>query len=151
MYCSKCGTLVPEKLNYCNNCGDKIAKGGDLGDNKSLFVSVITAVGLISILGLGLLLGLVAVLLENTVKIEAIMMISIAYLITLFGINFSLIRLMSKLLGGNSDKKTNKIESFQPPQLSIPTNPRLGEYQQPLSSVTDSTTRLFDEQLVERK
>jgi len=151
MYCAKCGTVVTEKLNYCNSCGEKLTKdkGGD--SHESVLSTLLKSIGFISVAGLGLFVGLVAVLLNKGMTHEAVAIISGCYLATLFGICFSLTRLMSKLIDIKPSEKAESLsQSFQTPQLVMPTNPQLGEYQQPIGSVTDHTTRTFDEVLIKR-
>ncbi len=150
MYCSKCGILIPEKLNYCNSCGEKLGKNNEDENTKPLLNTLLKSVAFISVSGLGLFVALVAVLLNRGVNYETLGIISMLYLATLFGICFSLIRLMSKLIVVNIDKKLERAEILQTPQLSMPTNPQLNEYQQPVGSVTEHTTRTFDEAFVKR-
>ena len=144
MYCSNCGSLVNEKLNYCKSCGGKVVKDDDGENTKPMLNTLVTSVGFIGVLGLGILVGLVGVLLKNSVPNDVVGIIVAFYLATLFGICFSLIRLMSKLLDTNIDKKTDKIKTSQPSQLAQPPAPQLNEYHQPIGSVTEHTTRNFE-------
>ncbi len=151
MYCAKCGTVVTEKLNYCNSCGGKLAKSTDGESHRPLLDTILLSVGLISVIGLSLFLGLVVLLLFNGMSREAVAIISGCYLATLFAICFSLTRLMGKLIDIKPNQKAEgSHQTFQPPQLVMPTNPQLGEYQQPVGSVTDHTTRTFDEVLIKK-
>ena len=95
-------------------------------------------------MGLGILVGLVGVLLKNSVPNDVVGVIIVFYLATLFGICFSLIRLMSKLINANVGKKTDKIGMSQTPQFAQPPTPPLNEYYQPVRSVTENTTRNFE-------
>ena len=119
-------------------------------ETVSPFKALITTLAFVALGGLGILVGLIALLLNKGVAHEAVTIISMLYLGTLFGICFSLIRLMSKLIDTKLDKKTESLATYQTPQLSIPTNPQLNEYHQPLESVTEHTTRTFDEAFVKR-
>jgi hypothetical protein len=149
MFCSKCGFQANQSLNYCNNCGARMLKETEEGKILPLN-ALITALALVALGGLGMLVGLISMLLFNGMTHEAIAIISICYLATLFAICFSMTRLISKLIESPTVKKTEKSESSQTPQLSMPTNPQLKEYQQPIGSVTDQTTRTFDEAFVKR-
>lgn len=152
MFCSKCGSQVNQSLNYCNNCGARMTKDGDAGSKFSPLHSLITALALVSLGGLGILVGLIALLLLNGVKHDVVAIISIFYLATLFAICFSTARLISKLIVSPPIKSIEEpaSPSSQLPQLSMPTNPQLNEHRQPIGSVTDHTTKTFDEDLVER-
>ena len=127
-----------EKLN--SDCG-KAVKDNDGEQTKPMLNTLVTSVGFIGILGLGILVG---VLLKNSVPNDVVGVIIVFYLATLFGICFSLIRLMSKLIDANVGKKTDKIETSQTPQLAQPPTPQLDEYHQPVRSVTENTTRNFE-------
>ena len=144
MYCSNCGSLVNENLNYCKSCGGKVVKDNDGEQTKPMLNTLVTSVGFIGVLGLGILVGLVGVLLKNSVPNDVVGIIVAFYLATLFGICFSLIRLMSKLIDANVGKKTDKIGTSQTPQLAQPPTPQLNEYHQPVRSVTEHTTRNFE-------
>lgn len=152
MYCAGCGNNISSKLNYCNVCGERVVKNEDEEGKVSPLNGLITTLSFVALGGLGILVGFVAMLLGKGVTHEAVAILAIVYLITLFGICFSIIRLMSKLIDANSNAKT-RIENYQTPQtpqLSMPTNPQLNEYHQPLGSVTDHTTRTFEETFVKR-
>jgi hypothetical protein len=65
MYCSKCGELVLQGLNYCKNCGAKVngAKADDTGKlSESSFNLLVAAVMSIPIAGLGIIIGLMSVM-----------------------------------------------------------------------------------------
>lgn len=150
MYCAGCGSVLNNKLNYCNICGARVIKETDEEGKFSPLNSLITTLAFVALGGLGILVGLIAMLLNKGMNHETVAILAVGYLIVLFGICFSLIRLMSKMIEVNSHKKIDKVETYQTPQLSMPTNPQLNEYQQPIGSVTDQTTRTFDESFVKR-
>jgi hypothetical protein len=155
MYCTKCGSQVNTSLNYCNICGAKMAKETVKEGKFSPLNGLITTLSFVALGGLGILVGFIAMLLKKGMTHEAIAIIALFYLATLFGICFSIIRLMSKLIDANSAKnintaETSRTEVSQTPLLSMPTNPQLNEYKQPIGSVTDHTTRTFDEAFVKR-
>jgi hypothetical protein len=150
MFCSKCGNQVNVNLNYCNICGAKMAKENEESGRVSPLNALITTISFVALGGLGILVGFIAMLLNKGMTHEAIAIISGCYLATLFGICLSLTRLMSKLIDAGSGKKPESGEIYQTPVLSMPTNPQLNEYKQPVGSVTDHTTKTFDEAFVKR-
>jgi hypothetical protein len=150
MFCSKCGNQVNVNLNYCNICGAKTGKEAQGESRVSPLNALITTIAFVALGGLGILVGLVSILLDRGLTHEAIAIISGCYLATLLGICLSLTRLMSKLIDADSGKKPEPVETYQTPVLSMPTNPQLNEYKQPVGSVTDHTTKTFDEVFVKR-
>lgn len=152
MYCSKCGSLVNNKLNYCNSCGAKLAKPDDeAGDSpKSMLDNVLTTAFLVAIFGLGILVGLVAVLLKNGVDHKAVMMISISYLAAVFGICYMLLSQLPKLIDARLNRQIYDSDVAPPVRLPAPNTAQLEEPKQSPISVTDNTTKTLDEVLLKR-
>ena len=149
MYCSKCGSVINDKLNYCNICGGKL--GNDANDSqKPILLSLIISLSVISIIGLGSVIGLIAMLLNKGVKDEMVVMLVGSYLLTLFGIAFMIARQISKIISPQINKAESANQVFQPAQLPAPNTAQLEEPHQQPFSVTDNTTRTFDEVFVKR-
>jgi hypothetical protein len=144
MYCSKCGSLMDDKLNYCKNCGAKLPKNEDEGTPKSMLDDVLTSLCVIVIFGLGILVGLVAVLLEKLVTHQIVIFIVLGYLAGLFSICFMLLKQVPKLIDARLNAKPERSEITQPAQLKSPTTAQLEEHREPVLSVTENTTRTFD-------
>jgi len=147
MYCSNCGNAVNEKLKYCNSCGERLAKEKD--DKNSppgkMLDSLLTTLFLVVMFGLGILIGLVAVLLNNGVPKEAVTIIVIAYLAAVFGICFMLLGHVKKLVEFKLSGFVHDSDQVSRPQLLKPkTTAQLDEYQQPAASVTEHTTRTLE-------
>lgn len=155
MYCSRCGSLIDEDLNFCSRCGERVNKNelaesskkqSEMLDNLAITV-ICFGVG-----GLGCLVGLVAVLLGNNVIPLVVVLIVLAYLAAWFGVCYKLLGQISKLVDANLEKKKSKDdESFQPSRLAAPRTTHLESPREPVASVTENTTRTLDEVLVERK
>lgn len=156
MFCSKCGNQVNAKLKYCNFCGVKLAKNDwdeDFGGtgNISPLNGLITALPFIVLGGLGILIGLLAMLLKQGVNHETVGIIAVFYLASLTAICFSLIRAMSKLIEMKAKEKAESHSQVIPPvQLPAVNTAQLEEMRQQPFSVTDNTTRTFDEAFVKR-
>jgi len=144
MYCQSCGASVTENLSYCNRCGA----------NLRPLVTVAKPSGLIWVIFVGLTLMalpfpafIVIVQLMKELKsagfpIEFIIAISVISLLTVFGAVLLLSRLLSPLVktylqSGEADKPS-KLE------LSYKTPAQLEEAREPVSSVTENTTRIFE-------
>ena len=146
MYCSNCGSIVNDKLKYCKGCGERLAKDEDKeGSPGKMLDKVLTTLFLIVMFGLGILVGLVAVLLGNQVKTDLVTIIVIAYLMAIFGICFSLVRQVPKLIDAKLKGFTVNAQGFVPPQQLNPrTTAQIEDYKQP-ASVTEHTTRTLEE------
>lgn len=144
MYCSTCGSLMNAELNYCKNCGTKLAKEKDKDSTKSILDNLLTTLFLVVMFGLGILVGLVAVLLGNGVNHETVAIIAVCYLVAVFGICFMLLSQVPKLINAKLNPKRETPESYQPPQLFAKTTAQLEQHREPVGSVTENTTRTFD-------
>lgn len=147
MYCQSCGQSYSKEQKFCTTCGlqmfvsdneiDKEGMPGKMLDN------ILTAVFLIVLFGMGILVGLVAVLLGREVKTEVVVMVVMAYLASIFGICWTLLKQIPKLIDArlNSYKGT---ENNVRPLLQPRTTAQLEEPLMPVDSVTDHTTRILD-------
>jgi hypothetical protein len=146
MYCSTCGSLINTELNYCNRCGARVDKL-TTAESSSATGYLSMATGFVGLGGLGLTVGLIAMLLKNGVVIEAVVMLALAFLSTVFGITFLMIRQISQMSGGALPTKEKASETQQ---LNSPRAPLLEEpRQQSARSVTENTTRTLEKELVE--
>lgn len=147
MFCSECGNQTNGKLRYCNSCGAKMAKNVDDDETGKVspLNSLITTIAFVALGGLGILIGLLAMLLNKGVNHEPIAIIAGMYLIALTAICFSLIRVMSKLIDANAKEKAGSHNQvFQPVQLPAPNTAQLEEPKQQPFSVIENTTRTFE-------
>lgn len=146
MYCPTCGRTVNEGLKYCNSCGQCLAKGVDKdGTPDQMLNNILRTLAVIVVFGLGILIGLVAVLLGNGVKTDAVTALIFVYLLTIFGIGFTLIRQVPKLIDAKLKAWNNPGgRASSQPQLSPQTTGQLDEYREPVMSVIDHTTKTLD-------
>lgn len=116
---------------------DKDGMPGKMLDN------ILTAVFLIVLFGMGILVGLVAVLLGSEVKTEVVVMVVIAYLASIFGISWTLLKQVPKLIDARLNSYKGAEESIRPllqPRITA----QLEEPLEPVGSVTDRTTRILE-------
>lgn len=146
-YCATCGKPIDEALNFCNSCGAQLRKEKD--EKESVLSSLVIALIVVSVSGLGVLVGLMAILLDKLPNPEPAFVFALFYLATLFGIAFMITRQISKLInaklagdGSQESRRTSKDEPMV--QLPPKVTAQLEEYRQP-ASVVDSTTRTLDE------
>lgn len=154
MYCSTCGNLINGKLKYCNSCGERLTREKEEdrdGTPGKMLDNILTTLCVVIVFGLGILVGLVAVLLGQDVRIEMVATLVIAYLLAVFGICFALLRQVPKLIDAKLNSRTDTLD-FVPQQLKAVTTAQLEEHRGTgIASVTEHTTRTLDGVLVERK
>jgi uncharacterized membrane protein YvbJ len=158
MYCQKCGNSVDEHLIYCNRCGAKLIKEdvSPQATTNAVLSNLSIAIGFTGLGGLGILVGLLAILLKNNALPQLVVIVAIAYLATLFGICFLIMQQISRLTKMSQSSMDEKsVERYSPPppaQFGTVNTAQLEERrEQPAVSVTEHTTRTLDEVLVERK
>lgn len=150
MYCQSCGNQINDELSFCNRCGNRVA-GNELikqtDSTASLVKNLSIATGLVGVVGLGGLIGLIAILAGNAgnrAAPELIVIISILFLLTTFGICFLLIRQISRLTDKMLSTKENANQKPAPGQLNSRIAEQIESPREPFVSVTENTTRTLD-------
>lgn len=115
----------------------------DSGSGKMLQHILRTLFAIVA-LGLGILVGLVAVLRGNDVRPDAVFWLAVIYLATIFGICFTLMRQVPKLIDARLKRWDNTTDASSPDQLASHTTAQLEEFREPVMSVTDHTTKTLD-------
>jgi hypothetical protein len=145
MYCAACGAEIKPELNYCSRCGARVDKNA--GESKSDALAYLSmATGFVGLGGLGLTIGLIAILLNYSVVPQVIVILSLAFLLAVFGITSLMIQQISRMTESNSGEKT--LEKAKPVQFGAVNTAQLEEYRQPAMSITETTTRTLDKELV---
>ncbi len=108
---------------------------------------------MIDTVGLFVLALLTLMFLDRHVDEKVIMIISTIYLISLASINFMFLRMISKLVSSHIENKSSPAEKPQASLFSHATAQLEAPRQavQPLSSVTEHTTRTLDEVLIKER
>ena len=151
MFCQTCGAECQPGLNYCNRCGTAVS--GPVVKQELVPVDIRspvrvlgTAVTLTTILGLTILFIGLAGLASWGVHPDNITGLGVTGLLVLLGIDFSLIRLLARVLGVAPQRRQLSLpftknsatkELYAPPQQRMPTLP------EGMPSVTEHTTRTF--------
>lgn len=155
MYCELCGKQISDSLNFCNGCGAQLRKQKKKDDEDSVFSGLIVALITVSVVGLGVLVGFVAVLSDKVRDTSALFAFVIVYLATLLGICFLIARQLAKVIDrDHADRGRVGSGTIGEPErlVQLPpksTNP-LEDFNGP-ASVTEHTTRTLDEVPVERR
>jgi hypothetical protein len=144
MYCKDCGNAVNKGLKYCNSCGRKLGTDDDKTGTAKMLDDVLETLFWTAILGLGILVALVAVMLNRDVRPDVIGVVTIAYLVVLFGICLPLARQVPKLIDAKLRDAVPPAWDDAHPQLQPLTTAQLYEHREP-ASVTEHTTRALEE------
>ena len=144
MYCSTCGVAIQQTLTYCNHCGAKLTREEGLAKPPEIKPeTLIQSIAAVFICGIGAITVLLGVL-KAVVRLDMGQLLAFAMLafLMMFLIEGVLIWLLvrGQQLGSSSRKAkrlkestTNELEGAQPQALP-----------EPLTSVTEHTTRAFD-------
>ena len=142
---------MSDALKYCNNCGSKLKRGRDKSAGEKMLDDLLTTLFLVVMFGLGILVGLVAVLLGNQIPMEVVVVITVAYLAAVFAICFMLMAQVRLVIGANLEQSPERSDPSEVPlQMPRRTTAQLESNFEP-ASVTENTTRALDEVLIERK
>ena len=145
MYCSACGSAVPPNLSYCNRCGARVGASNDSSGRPSQTYpeSLIWAIVAVFVCGLGATIGLMAVM-KNVVGFETHLILAvtmISFFLTV-AVEVLFITLLFKNKMHASDSIDGpRLKEHQTKELAEGERPALHE---PLSSVTEGTTRAFE-------
>lgn len=155
MYCSTCGVTIAQGLSFCNQCGAKLSveKGNGLEVYSELKAEsfLIASMVMVFIFGLGVIMGLVAVL-KNVINLEARQVIPFAILsfMMLFLIEGVIVWRLTRrdrlakasaALAAPSEQTTKGLDPARARALHEGMPP----------SVTEHTTRAFEPIYSERK
>jgi hypothetical protein len=142
MYCSTCGVAIAESLSYCNHCGARVS--GSHRDNANLsrdlnpgfLVYAMLATFIFGLVAITLLLGVMKSVLGLEVgQILGFAVLSFLIMLFLEGVFLSLLIRRNR---SAEDRARTELMGHHTKELAAP------QLQEPLSSVTDHTTRAFD-------
>ena len=151
MYCQTCGAECQPGLNFCNRCGSAVNTTLSVRqelvpvDLRSPVRVLGVTITLTTLAGLAILFIGLAGLASWSVNTDTITAIGVIGMLCLLGIEMSLIRLLSRMLGAAPEKRKFSLpftrqsatkELYAPPQYA-PTLP------EGVPSVTEHTTRTF--------
>ena len=152
MYCSNCGAAAAQGTSYCNLCGAKLngAQGGGAIDPSGLTPdSLVWAAVAVFVVGLGGMIGLLAVMKETvgfsnrtTFAIAAVFLLLTLVIEAVFvGLLLKRTRAVNRAADADSSKsaETKELGAARPHALP-----------EPAPSVTEQTTRAFEPSYVER-
>ena len=146
MYCSTCGVAVTESLNYCNYCGariitsssDKVATSRNV--KPEMLVAAMVGTFVFGLIAITTLLGVM----KSVLGLEAGQILGFAVLsfsIMLFLEGVFLVLLFRRNRGVEERVRKESLAGHTTKELGAP---QLQALREPLSSVTDETTRAFE-------
>ena len=145
MFCPSCGAELNQTLSYCNRCGANL-KPTESGVPPAKLVgaawAISLAVALVTLGGFGMIFGLVFALITRGMSLSAggIGLVVLSSLVIL-AIDWLLIRQLSRAL--DLPRAARETTTTQP-ALNENSPALLAAPPQPVSSVTDRTTRFFE-------
>src|SRR5687767_7099762 len=152
MFCPSCGAEQNQKLSYCNRCGANL-KPNESGVPPAKLVSAAWAVSLavafVTLGGFGMIFGLVFTLINRGMSLSGggIGLVILSSLIIL-AIDWLLIRQLSRVL--DLPRAARETATVSQTALDEDSPTLLAAPHQPVSSITDRTTRTFEPLVRER-
>ena len=148
MYCPSCGTELTTELSYCNRCGANLrAVSKQSGAPPAKLVgaawAISMAVALVTLGGFGMIFGLVMALITRGINVSTGGMFWISFsLLVILAIDWLLVRQLSRVL----DMPQLSADTTQPRKSVVTETPmqQIGAPREPVSSVTEHTTRAFE-------
>lgn len=148
MYCPSCGTEITQELSYCNRCGANLKTvSNHVGVAPTKLVgaawAISVAITLVTLGGFGMIFGLMMALITRGVNLsEGGMVLILFSLLGILGIDWLLVRQLSRMLG--MPQLSGDAPAAQKPNLEEKPVQQISEAREPVSSVTDHTTRTFE-------
>lgn len=155
MFCLNCGNELRQGLKYCNRCGAVISAEIEksfsaIAENKTAQALSI-AIGWIGVAGILALAFLINKLLQRDGISAPHGILVLIFAVLIFGIIFVVARQISILYGKKlfpfrTDSENSSRDSLPRADNTL----RLEQFREPAASVTEHTTRAFDEAFVKK-
>ena len=151
MYCSTCGTTATEGLSYCNRCGAEVgAKTRTVPLRPAPIPEfLVWAIVAVSVGGLAILVGLIAVMKESGFSNELIALFSLLSFLLLLGAEGVFIWLMVR--AKNAAREAPKLTQSRELTTNELGERQVGALPEHVPSVTEQTTRTLEPVLREHK
>jgi hypothetical protein len=144
MYCSACGVAVAQGLPYCNYCGAKLNGTGDNGRESpevrpELLVSAMAGVFILGLAAITVLMGVMKSVLDLPAdRILGFALVPFLIMLVLEGV---FLRLLFRRKRGTKEVGETVVSKGQATKELDAAHAR--ELPEPMSSVTEHTTRAF--------
>jgi hypothetical protein len=144
MYCSHCGSLTASDLNFCKNCGKRNERNPLIVGNSSSRYFAFGA-AMLGMVGIGGFFPILRELLRNQVDPIVMVILLIAYLITVMVLFSVMVGHVWKKSGDIRIKGSDQISDERMFYSRPVTTAQLPEPMDRPASVTEHTTRTLDE------
>lgn len=153
MYCSSCGVAVAPTLTYCNHCGAKLNAEKDQSllkttelRQESMIMSAMVGLFVLGLVAISVLLGVMKEVLHfDFGPLVGFALLNFLILVSLEGI------LVSRLFRRRAVRGKSDDSSVPAPHITKELEAQARGFGEPVSSVTDHTTRTLDPVYSERK
>jgi hypothetical protein len=153
MYCSACGSVVAQNVTYCNRCGAKAGGARDEGGGPAgglSLDSLVWAIVSLFVAGLGVIIGLMAVM-KEVVGFDLPIVLAVTALSFLLLLSVQVV-LVGLLLSARRRAARAADDARQQEQTTRELGgARAHALPEPVPSVTEQTTRTFEPVYSERK
>ena len=154
MYCSACGSVVAQGASYCNRCGAKAGGARDVGHDAAgglSLDSLVWAVVSLFVAGLGVIIGLMAVM-KEVVGLDPPVVLAVAALSFLLLLSVEGVLVWLLLSARRRARRAGAAAARAPEQTTKELEgARAHALPEPVPSVTEHTTRIFEPSYSERK
>ncbi|MBI3652656.1 MAG: zinc ribbon domain-containing protein [Acidobacteria bacterium] len=147
MFCPTCGFENAQGVNYCKRCGANLNNAPAKTISPAIVAIFLAVVGFITVIGFTIPMVAMSELSHKGFDSERLMGIAVFFLIATFGIDFMLLRMLSRLLGFTRQGRPepHPLLVKQPKyHTADQTVQRLPEPPISMPSVTEHTTRNFE-------
>ncbi|HST21635.1 MAG TPA: zinc ribbon domain-containing protein [Blastocatellia bacterium] len=150
MHCPNCGAEVTEALRYCKRCGMNLSAPLQPGPPKKfptgLVILFLMLIGVISVVGLTIPIASAQDLVHSGFGPGAIIMTFFISVMSALGLDALLVWLLLKLIKIQQQVDvTSQSKSFRQPVMKDFLPPQIAAPPENIGSVTEHTTRNFDE------
>jgi hypothetical protein len=144
MYCSSCGVAVAKGLSYCNFCGTKLNAGSDDSSSRSyeevrpgLLVSAMAGTFIMGMIAITAFMGVMKVILG--LRVESVLVFTLVPFLLMVLLEGVFLRLlMRRQRGTDNANDPVELKGQATKELGV------GQAREPVSSVTEHTTRALD-------
>ena len=143
MYCSTCGSAVSAGLAYCNRCGAELSNQHNSTKlSATSMESLVWAIATVTIVGMGAVIGLMAVMKEVLHFSDLLILIfSLLFLAAFMGVDLVFIRLLYSKFGVRRNPSPTPRAELRTKDLDEPKVRTLSEAP---ASVAEHTTRTLE-------
>lgn len=145
MFCPNCGAEYTQKINYCKRCGANITSptnAVEVNVPRPRFTGMFWAVSIFSIIGLITCLIAYTSFIDRGLRKDELLVPFVLGLMFVSGISGLLVWQLSRIV--NIFREAIQAPKIEPQSLPSYQTPPLAVPPEPVSSISDRTTRSFD-------